>query len=157
MVKCKYFANANITNILNIRKFFAIFFKKNSPSPPHSLIFAIKARGKPTSQRANESTSQRANESTSQRVEVRQVRRVRQVIQEMGLMGLMGPMGPKTKQPPKHPPKKNSLTRWLVDPLTFFRTFFSSSLQLFALPLRLIYGTAPQTRSAQPLAVSPHY
>ena len=27
-VKCKYFANANITNILNIRKFFAIFLKK---------------------------------------------------------------------------------------------------------------------------------
>lgn len=45
MVKCKYFADANIANILNIRKFFAIFFKKNSPSPPHSLIFAIKARG----------------------------------------------------------------------------------------------------------------
>ena len=44
MVKCKYFADANITNILNIRKFFEIFFKKNSPSLPHSLIFAIKAR-----------------------------------------------------------------------------------------------------------------
>ena len=28
MVKCKYFADANITNILNIRKFFEIFFKK---------------------------------------------------------------------------------------------------------------------------------
>lgn len=54
MVKCKYFADANIANILNIRKFFAIFFKKNSPSPPHSLIFAIKARG---SQQVNESTS----------------------------------------------------------------------------------------------------
>lgn len=80
MVKCKYFANANITNILNIRKFFAIFFKKNSPSPPHSLIFATKARGE-------------ANEPTSQRVEVRQVRRVRQVRQEMG------PKGPKTKHP----------------------------------------------------------
>ncbi len=80
MVKCKYFADANITNILNIRKFFAIFFKKNSPSPPHSLIFAIKARG---SQRVNKSTSQRVNKSTSQRVEVRQVRRVRQVRQEM--------------------------------------------------------------------------
>ena len=61
-VKCKYFANANITNILNIRKFFAIFFKKNSPSPPHSLIFAIKARG---SQRVNEPTSQRVNELKS--------------------------------------------------------------------------------------------
>ena len=33
----------------------------------------------------------------------------------MGLMGLMGPMGPKTKHPPKHPPKKNSLTCCLVD------------------------------------------
>lgn len=65
MVKCKYFADANITNILNIRKFFAIFFKKNSPSPPHSLIFAIKARGEPTSQRVNEPTSQRVNELKS--------------------------------------------------------------------------------------------
>ena len=95
MVKCKYFTDANVTNILNIRKFFAIFFKKNSPSPPHSLIFAIKARG---SQQVNKSTSQQVNESTSQRVEVRQVR------QEMGLMGPIGPMGPKTKhshQPPK--------------------------------------------------------
>ena len=62
MVKCKYFADANIANILNIRKFFAIYFKKNSPSPPHSLIFAIKARG---SQRVNESTSQRVNELKS--------------------------------------------------------------------------------------------
>ena len=76
MVKCKYFADANITNILNIRKFFAIFFKKNSPSPPHSLIFAIKARG-----------SQQVNEPTSQRVEVRRVRQVRQK------------MGPRTKHP----------------------------------------------------------
>ena len=58
MVKCKYFADANITNILNIRKFFEIFFKKNSPSLPHSLIFAIKARG-------NESTSQQVNELKS--------------------------------------------------------------------------------------------
>ncbi len=104
MVKCKYFADANITNILNIRKFFAIFFKKNSPSPPHSLIFAIKARGKPT--------SQQVNESTSQQVEVRQVRQVRQEMGLMGLMGLMGPMGPKTKHPHQPPPKK------LVDLLT---------------------------------------
>ena len=103
MVKSKIFADANITNILNIRKFFAIFFKKNSPSPPHSLIFATKARGL---------TSQRVNEPTSQRVEVRQVRRVRQVRQEMGLMGLMGLMGPKTKHSHQPPPKK------LVDPLT---------------------------------------
>ena len=64
-VKRKHFSDANITNILNIRKFFAIFFKKNSPSPPHSLIFAIKARG---SQRANKSTSQQVNKPTSQQV-----------------------------------------------------------------------------------------
>ena len=64
MVKCKYFADANITNILNIRKFFEIFFKKNSQSPPHSLIFAIKARG-PASQQVNESTSQQVNELKS--------------------------------------------------------------------------------------------
>ena len=62
MVKSKIFADANITNILNIRKFFAIFFKKNSPSPPHSLIFAIKARG---SQQVNEPTSQRVNKLKS--------------------------------------------------------------------------------------------
>ena len=61
MVKSKIFTDANITNILNIRKFFAIFLKKNSPSPPHSLIFAIKARGRG----ANESTSQQVNKSTS--------------------------------------------------------------------------------------------
>ena len=66
MVKCKYFADANFNNFLNIRKFFAIFLKKSSPSPPHSLIFATKARGnKSTSQRANKSTSQRVNKSTS--------------------------------------------------------------------------------------------
>ena len=109
MVKCKYFADANITNILNIRKFFAIFFKKNSPSPPHSLIFAIKARGltsqqvnESTSQRVNKPTSQQVNESTSQQVEVRQVR------QEMGLMGPKGLKGPETKHPHPHqpPPKK---------------------------------------------------
>ena len=67
MVKCKYFANANITNILNIRKFFAIFLKKNSPSPPHSLIFAIKATSlpvnKPTGQRVNELKSDKSDES----------------------------------------------------------------------------------------------
>lgn len=28
MVKCKYFADANITNILNIRKFLRFFLKK---------------------------------------------------------------------------------------------------------------------------------
>ena len=31
MVKSKIFADANITNILNIRKFFAIFLKKRTP------------------------------------------------------------------------------------------------------------------------------
>ena len=60
MVKCKYFADANITNILNIRKFFAIFFKKNSPSPPHSLNFATKAR-----QQVYQSTSQQVNKLKS--------------------------------------------------------------------------------------------
>ena len=62
MVKCKYFADANITNILNIRKFFEIFFKKNSPSLPHSLIFAIKARG-PASQQVNELKSDESDRS----------------------------------------------------------------------------------------------
>lgn len=64
MVKCKYFSDANFTNILNIRKFFEIFFKKNSPSPPHSLIFAIKARG-------NKSTSQQVNELKSDKSDKR--------------------------------------------------------------------------------------
>ena len=95
-IKCKYFADANITNILNIRKFFAIFFKKNSPSPPHSLIFAIKAR-------------QQVYKSTSQQVEVR---RVRQVRQEKGLKGPKGLPGSGNKTPP--PPSAPKL----VDPLT---------------------------------------
>lgn len=60
MVKSKIFTDANITNILNIRKFFVIFFKKNSPSPPHSLIFAIKAR-----QQVYQSTSQQVNKLKS--------------------------------------------------------------------------------------------
>lgn len=66
MVKCKYFADANITNILNIRKFFEIFFKKNSPSPPHSLIFAIKAR-----QQVYQSTSQQVNKLKSDKSDKR--------------------------------------------------------------------------------------
>ena len=78
MVKCKYFADANITNILNIRKFFEIFFKKNSPSPPHSLIFAIKAR-----QQVYQSTS------CSQTGQTRD-----------------GSDGSENKTPPKHLPKK---------------------------------------------------
>lgn len=96
-VKCKHFADANFNNFLNIRKFFAIFLKKSSPSPPHSLIFAIKAKG-----------SQQVNKPTSQQVEVR---RVRQVRQEMGLKGPKGLPGPKTKHPHPHQPPKNSLTR----------------------------------------------
>ena len=67
-VKCKHFADANFNKFLNIRKFFAIFLKKSSPSPPHSLIFAIKARGnqqanKPTSQQVNELKSDKSDES----------------------------------------------------------------------------------------------
>ena len=99
MVKCKYFADANITNILNIRKFFAIFFKKKFTISPSFINFCYQGKA----------TSLPVNKPTGQQVEVR---RVRQVRQEMGPMGPIGPMGPKTKQPPKHPPKK------LVDPLT---------------------------------------
>lgn len=102
MVKCKFFADANITNILNIRKFFAIFFKKKFTISPSFINFCYQGK----------TTSLPVNKPTSQRVEVRQVRRVRQVRQEMGLMGLMGPIGPKgpkTKHP-QSPPKKNSLT-----------------------------------------------
>lgn len=51
-VKRKHFSDANFNKFLNTRKFFAIFLKKKSPSPPHSLIFAIKAR-----QQVNKSTS----------------------------------------------------------------------------------------------------
>ena len=67
-VKRKHFSDANITNILNIRKYFCDFFKKNSPSPPHSLIFAIKAR-----EQVNESTSQQVNELKSDRSDKRWV------------------------------------------------------------------------------------
>lgn len=100
MVKCKYFADANITNILNIRKFFAIFFKKNSPSPPHSLIFATKARGKPTSQRVNKPTSQRANELKSDKSDEsdRSDKRWSD--------GSDGSDGSENKIPPSAPPKK---------------------------------------------------
>ena len=55
-VKCKYFANANITNILNIRKFFAIFFKKKFTISPSFINFCYQGK---------ESTSQQANRSTS--------------------------------------------------------------------------------------------
>lgn len=56
-VKCKHFADANITNILNIRKFFAIFFKKSSPSPPSFIGFCYQGKGEPTSQQVNKPTS----------------------------------------------------------------------------------------------------
>ena len=59
-VKCKHFADANFNKFLNIRKFFAIFLKKSSPSPPHSLIFATKAR-----EQVYQSTSQQVNELKS--------------------------------------------------------------------------------------------
>ena len=105
MVKCKYFADANITNILNIRKFFEIFFKKNSPSPPSFINFCYQGKG------ASKSTSQRVNKPTSQRVEVRRVRQVRQVRQEMGLKGPKGLPGPKTKHPHHPHQPQNLLTR----------------------------------------------
>lgn len=109
MVKCKYFADANFNNFLNIRKFFAIFLKKSSPLPPTFINFCY--QGKATSLPVNEPTGQQVNKSTSQQVEVRQVRRVRQVRQEMGLKGPKGLPGPKTKNPHPHQPPKNSLTR----------------------------------------------
>ena len=65
MVNSKYFTDANITNILNIRKFFAIFFKKNSPSPPSFINFCYQGKGKSTSQQVNESASQQANKLKS--------------------------------------------------------------------------------------------
>lgn len=60
MVKCKYFADANIINILNIRKFFAIFFKKKFTISPSFINFCYQGKGE-----VNESTSQRVNRSTS--------------------------------------------------------------------------------------------
>ena len=56
-VKCKYFANANFNNFLNIRKFFAIFLKKNSPLPPTFINFCYQGKRKSTGQQVNESTS----------------------------------------------------------------------------------------------------
>lgn len=73
MVKCKYFADANFTNILNIRKFFEIFFKKKFTISPSFINFCYQGKG--------------TSKSTSQRVEVRRVRQVRQVRQEMRLKG----------------------------------------------------------------------
>lgn len=93
MVKCKYFADANITNILNIRKFFAIFFKKKFTISPSFINFCYQGKA----------TSLPVNKPTGQQVEVRQVRQVRQ---EKGLPG------PKTKHP--HQPQ-NPLTCCPVD------------------------------------------
>lgn len=55
MVKCKYFADANFTNILNIRKFFEIFFKKKFTISPSFINFCY--QGKATSLPVNKSTS----------------------------------------------------------------------------------------------------
>lgn len=57
MVKSKIFTDANITNILNIRKFFAIFFKKKFSISPSFINFCYQGKGEPTSQRVNKSTS----------------------------------------------------------------------------------------------------
>ena len=65
MVKCKYFADANITNILNIRKFFAIFFKKKFTISPSFINFCYQGKGESTSQQVNKPTSQQVNKSTS--------------------------------------------------------------------------------------------
>ena len=59
-VKCKHFADANITNILNIRKYFCDFLKKSSPSPHSFINFCYQGKGK-----ANKSTSQQVNELKS--------------------------------------------------------------------------------------------
>lgn len=64
MVKCKYFADANNTNILNIRKFFAIFLKKFTISPSF-VNFCYQGKGELTSQRVNEPTSQQVNKLKS--------------------------------------------------------------------------------------------
>ena len=100
-VKCKHFADANFNKFLNIRKFFAIFFKKKFTISPTFINFCYQGKG----------TSLPVNKPTSQRVEVRRVRRVRQVRQEMGLKGPKGLPGPKTKHPHPHQPQ-------LVDSLT---------------------------------------
>lgn len=44
-VKCKYFADANFNKFLNIRKFFAIFLKKSSLSPPSFINFCYQGKG----------------------------------------------------------------------------------------------------------------
>lgn len=65
MVKCKYFADANITNILNIRKFFEIFFKKKFTISPSFINFCYQGKG------ASKSTSQRVNELKSDKSDKR--------------------------------------------------------------------------------------
>ena len=65
MVKSKIFADANITNILNIRKFFVIFFKKKFTISPSFINFCYQGKGKSTSQQVNKPTSQQVNKSTS--------------------------------------------------------------------------------------------
>lgn len=60
MVNSKYFTDANITNILNIRKFFAIFFKKKFTISPSFINFCYQGKAeanKPTSQQVNKPTS----------------------------------------------------------------------------------------------------
>lgn len=96
MVKSKIFADANITSILNIRKFFAIFFKKKFTISPSFINFCYQGKA----------TSLPVNKPTGQQVEVRQVRQVRQEMGLMGLMGPIGPMGPETKHPHQPPQKK---------------------------------------------------
>lgn len=59
MVKCKYFADANITNILNIRKFFEIFFKKKFTISPSFINFCY--QGKATSLPVNKLKSDRSD------------------------------------------------------------------------------------------------
>lgn len=67
MVKSKIFADANITNILNIRKFFAIFFKKKFTISPSFINFCYQGKGggvnKPTSQQVNELKSDESDKS----------------------------------------------------------------------------------------------
>ena len=59
-VKRKHFSDANITNILNIRKYFCDFFKKKFTISPSFINFCYQGKGE-----VNEPTSQRVNKSTS--------------------------------------------------------------------------------------------
>lgn len=62
-VKRKHFSDANITNILNIRKYFCDFLKKSSPSPPSFINFCYQGKRKSTSQRVNKLKSDKSDES----------------------------------------------------------------------------------------------